>query len=95
MGGTFGNFYDGGDQSNFLGGGMVGGKQIVRSFFSLLQNFADFFAIFIILSPQFEIFMGVPSHCKPLKIFMMGGHFKVHDGGTPHHPPCAHLCCGM
>ena len=23
---------------------------------------------------------------------MMGGQFKVHDGGPPHHPPCAHLC---
>ena len=31
--------------------------------------------------------MGVPPHGKPFQIFMMGGQFKVHDGGTPHHPP--------
>ena len=27
--------------------------------------------------------MGVPTHRKPFKIFMMRGQFKVHDGGTP------------
>ena len=36
-------------------------------------------------------FLGGYPHRKPFKIFMMGGHFKAHDGATPHHPPSAHL----
>ena len=82
-----------GGQSHFYGGGMVRGvKKFSIIFFPFYEILANFSAIFIILSFQFEIFMGVPPHRKPFKIFMMGGQFKVHDGGTPHHPPCAHLC---
>ena len=69
---NFGNFYGGGGKIFFI-------------IFSFLRHFADFFAIFaifIILSFQFEIFMGSP-HRQLIKIFMMGGQFKVHDGGTP------------
>ena len=74
-------------QSIFMMGGMVGGgvKNFFGHFFPCYKILANFFAIFIISSFQFEIFMGVPPHRKPLKNFMMGGPFKVHDGGTP--PP--------
>ena len=72
----------------------MGGKKFFDQIFPFHEMLANFFAIFIILSPQFEIFMGVPPHRKPFKIFMMGGQFKVQDGGTPHHPPlCPSLPC--
>ena len=53
---------------------------------TFFDHFFSFFEIFIILSPQFEIFMGYP-HRKPYQIFMMGDQFK----DTSHHTPCAHL----
>ena len=56
-GGSFGNFYGGGG----WGWGVV--KKISIIFFPFYKILANFSAIFIISSFQFEIFMGVP-HLK-------------------------------
>ena len=61
-----GNFYAGGGGSKpFDGGGGV--NNFLDHFFPFHKMLANFFAIFIILSPQFEIFMG-PSTVNHLKI---------------------------
>ena len=58
----------------FLHWGMVGVKHFWSTFFT------KFFANFIIVSPQIEIFMGVIPHHKLFKIFMIGDQFKVNNG---------------
>ena len=69
---------------------MVGGKKNLNHFFPFYEILAKFFAIFIILSPQSEIFIGLPPHRKPFKIFMIGGvSSKFTMGVPPHHP---YLC---
>ena len=51
----------GGGQSHFMVGGWWGSKKnFFDHFFPFYKTLAKFSAIFIILSPQFEIFMGVP-----------------------------------
>ena len=86
VGGVILEIFTMGDQSQFYGGGMVGVKIIFNHFFPSYEILPNFFAFFIILSPQFEIVMGIPPHCKPFKIVMMGVSLQRSRWGYPHHP---------
>ena len=68
-------FFLGGGQCRFLpgGGGKLGHSY---SFHDILGNYCNFYSFII----HFEFFMGVSTHFMTLKMFMIGGHFKVHDG---------------
>ena len=64
-----------------------GGQKMFWSFFRFCKVLVNFFAIFKIVSPHFEICMGYIHQRKPFKIYMMVGQLKFTLG-----VPCAHLC---
>ena len=72
-----------------VGGGV---KKIFDQFFPFYAILANVLAIFIILSFQFEIFMGVPPTVNHLKFLWWGVSSKFTMGVPPHHPPCAYPC---
>ena len=67
--------------------GRWGGKFFFDHFFPFYENLANLFAIFIILSFQFEIFMGVPPTVNHLKFLWWGVTSKFMMGVPPPSPP--------
>ena len=61
---------------------MVEGPKNFWSVLYFLQNVSEFFCPFNNFDAPIRNFHRVISHCKPFKILLMSGQFKIHDGGT-------------